>query len=49
MKHFIGIDLGTQSMKGILLNPDGKLLSTKTASYYPDFPRANWCEQDAEI
>jgi len=47
MKHFIGIDLGTQSMKGILLAPDGRLLSTKTASYYPDFPRANWCEQDA--
>lgn len=47
MKHFIGIDLGTQSMKGILLNPEGRLLSTKTASYYPDFPRANWCEHDA--
>lgn len=46
MKHFIGIDLGTQSMKGILLDPEGKLVSTKTASYYPDFPRANWCEQD---
>lgn len=48
MKHFIGIDLGTQSMKGILLNPSGKLVSSKTASYYPEFPKPNWCEHDVK-
>ena len=46
MKHFIGIDLGTQSMKGILMDPEGKLLAKASAQYIPEFPGPNLCEHD---
>ncbi len=46
MKYFVGIDLGTQSMKGILMSPEGVQITSAGASYIPDFPRPNWCEQD---
>lgn len=49
MKHFIGIDLGTQSMKGILMAPDGTQLAQASVSYIPDFPRPNWCEHDVTV
>ena len=46
MKYFLGIDLGTQSMKGILYDPDGNLVAHASQGYLPDFPKPNWCEQD---
>jgi xylulokinase len=46
LKHFIGLDLGTQSMKGILLNPEGELVASESVSYTPDYPQPNWAEHD---
>ena len=27
MKHYVGIDMGTQSMLGYLFNPDGEMVA----------------------
>ncbi|MGI6776760.1 MAG: xylulokinase [Acetivibrionales bacterium] len=48
MKHFIGVDLGTQSMKGLLLSPEGKIVAEAISEYMPDFPRPGWAENDTE-
>ena len=49
MKYFIGIDLGTQSTKGMLFDPQGKLVGEHSEQYLPDFPHPNWAEIDATI
>ena len=49
MKYFVGMDLGTQSSKGMLFSPEGAVVAQATAQYIPDFPRPNWCEQDVSV
>lgn len=49
MKYFIGLDLGTQSSKGMLFDPEGRVVSEATAQYLPDFPRPGWAEQDVSV
>lgn len=49
MKYFIGLDLGTQSSKGVLFSPDGNMISEATAQYIPDFPKPGWAEQDVHV
>ncbi len=46
---FVGVDLGTQSLKVVVL--DGRLASCGGASarYRPDFPRPGWAEQDPAV
>jgi xylulokinase len=43
----IGLDLGTQSLKAVVLADDLSVLGMGTASYRPSFPQAGWAEQDA--
>ena len=38
----LGIDLGTSSVKVVLLDLDGSLLSTTTAAYPVDRPQPGW-------
>ncbi len=49
MKYFIGLDLGTQSSKGLLMAPDGSVVAQASSDYLPDFPRPGWAEDDAEV
>ena len=44
--HAIGCDVGSQSLKGILLDPDGRVLGEAAAAYDVDYPKPGWAQQD---
>ncbi|HEY8239428.1 MAG TPA: FGGY family carbohydrate kinase [Candidatus Limnocylindrales bacterium] len=44
----VGIDVGTQSSKGVLLRADGTLVTEARAQHGMDVPRPGWAEQDAD-
>ncbi len=48
MSYLIGIDLGTSSLKTILIDEDGKVLGEASEEYPIDTPLPNWAEQDPE-
>lgn len=48
MVYVLGIDLGTSSLKGILMDERGKLITTKTADYHIDTPHQGFSEQRPE-
>ena len=43
---YIGIDLGTSAMKGILVAEDGTIVRQATASYDVVYPQQGWTEQN---
>ncbi len=45
MDHVIGVDIGTQSTKALLVRQDGTIVAQHAVSYAPDTPRPNWAEQ----
>lgn len=45
MKLYIGIDLGTSSMKLLLMNGRGEILNTVTKDYPLEFPQPGWSQQ----
>ena len=48
MSYVLGIDLGTSSLKGILMNEAGDLITTKSAEYKIDTPKQGYSEQRPE-
>src|SRR5262245_45000436 len=44
----VGIDVGTQSSKGVLVRLDGTLVAEARAEHGMDVPRPGWAEQDAD-
>lgn len=48
MDYYVGIDLGTSSVKTLLLNSDGKVVSSVTKEYPLYFPHSGWSEQNPE-
>ena len=42
----IGIDLGTQSLKAVVVDSDLMLRGEASVPYQPDFPAPGWAEQD---
>ena len=44
--YAIGCDVGSQSLKGVLIAPDGTVAALAAASYPVDYPRDVWAEQD---
>lgn len=44
----LGIDIGTYSSKGVLVQPDGKILKSKVVEHKLSFPYPGWAEQDAD-
>ncbi len=48
MKYFIGIDLGTSSVKVILLDSNGQVVSSVTKDYPLYFANDGWSEQSPE-
>jgi xylulokinase len=43
----LGIDVGTYSSKGVLVQTDGSIVKTHTVEHDMSIPRAGWAEQDA--
>ena len=48
MKYYIGIDLGTSSVKLMLVDEEGEIKNTVTKEYPVFYPRSGWSEQNAE-
>ena len=46
MNTYIGIDLGTSSVKLLLVDKDGKILNSVTNEYPIYYPKSGWSEQD---
>jgi len=46
MGYVIGLDIGSQSAKGVLTDPDGKIVAKAQVPYSPYYPRQTWAEQD---
>jgi xylulokinase len=46
----IGVDIGTQSTKAVLVScTDGRILAQQTRAYQPDTPQALWAEQWPQV
>lgn len=45
MKYFIGVDLGTSSLKLLLTNVDGQIINSVTKDYSVSYPKSGWSEQ----
>jgi len=48
LKLFIGIDLGTSSMKLLLMDENGAILNIVSRDYDLEFPRPGWSQQNPE-
>lgn len=44
----LGIDVGTYSSKGVLVEPDGTVLRSYVVEHEMEIPRPGWAEQDAD-
>lgn len=42
----VGVDIGTQSLKAIILSDQLEILGQSAIAYQPAFPRPGWAEQD---
>ena len=47
--YAIGCDVGSQSLKGVLIGPDGAVCATASAAYAVTYPRDVWAEQDPAL
>ena len=45
--YAIGCDVGSQSLKGILLDPSGSVVAQAAAAYDVEYPHPGWAQQDA--
>jgi xylulokinase len=45
----LGIDVGTQSLKAVVLSPDLEVLGEGASGYRPSYPQPGWAEQDPSI
>ena len=48
MDVLLGIDIGTGSTKGVLVDISGNVLGSETIAHSMDLPRPGWAEMDAE-
>ena len=46
MRYYIGIDLGTSSMKLLLMDAEGTIHNTVSKEYPLEFPQPGWSQQD---
>src|SRR5689334_17747404 len=46
MAYVIGIDVGSQSVKGVLFNADGGAIAEAGVPYEMSYPHSGWAEQD---
>lgn len=48
MDLLLGIDMGTGSSKGVLVDTSGSVIATETVAHSMELPRPGWAEVDAE-
>jgi xylulokinase len=48
MAHFVGLDVGTTSVKGLAVSQDGEVVASAEEEYPLSTPRPGWAEQDPE-
>jgi xylulokinase len=48
MKYYIGLDLGTSGLKGLLVDGDGNIIKEENATYPVYYPKDGWSEQNPE-
>jgi xylulokinase len=46
--YLVGVDMGTGSTKGVLVQPDGTVVATASRPHQMSLPRPRWAEMDAE-
>ncbi len=46
--YYIGLDLGTSGLKGLLVDRKGSIVREESASYPVSYPKSGWSEQDPE-
>src|ERR1700687_757762 len=44
----LGIDMGTRSTKGVLVDASGSVIASETVAHSMQLPRPGWAEVDAE-
>ena len=49
MDYVIGVDIGTQSTKALLVDTTGRIKAQHSSSYQPDTPRPLWAEQWPQV
>ena len=49
MDHVVGVDIGTQSTKAVLVRQDGTIVAQASKSYAPETPRPSWAEQWPQV
>lgn len=49
MRALMGIDVGTSSVRSLILDPRGRILSVCREEYRFDIPEIGWAEQDPEV
>ncbi len=47
--HLLGIDIGTSSLKCVLIDDAGQLCAAAFREYSPDLPRPGWAEQNPDV
>jgi xylulokinase len=47
MQYVIGCDIGSQSLKAVLLSEEGKICGEESASYPIEYPQPTWAQQSA--
>jgi xylulokinase len=45
----VGLDVGTSGVKGVAIDPEGKVLASAEAGYPLSTPHPGWAEQDPEL
>ncbi|MBP5730375.1 MAG: xylulokinase, partial [Clostridia bacterium] len=48
MNYYIGADLGTSSLKILLVAPDGRIVKEVSRKYPVSFPHPGWSEQEPQ-
>ncbi|MDQ0727969.1 FGGY-family carbohydrate kinase [Microbacterium sp. W4I20] len=49
MRCTLGVDIGTSSSKGVLVDDDGVIVATVTRAHEVSRPRSGWVEMDARV
>src|SRR5512138_3177235 len=49
MQYVIGCDVGSQSLKAILISAEGKICGESSVSYPIDYPQPTWAQQSATV
>ena len=48
-EYLLGTDIGTQGTKTVMVNPDGKIISSAFSEYDVIKPKPSWAEQWPDV